>query len=542
MSPEPGSIAASPRTQISVRGAPADRLGALAVSGSRSGAHTGRLLAHSDGRGASFVPDQPFREGERVTVRSGLRVRGAGGRTVRFTVAAGALESIRSGRGIVPKGHFDQQSFRSRPDLRPPAVTVGARREGHTAGEILLATKQGKRDGPLILDDHGDVVWFKPQPHGRPASDLRLSEYRGRPALTYWEGRFAIGWGYGEGVVLDEHYREVARVRAGNGFSVDLHDFYLTGQGTAVLTAYHRVRRSGGAVLDGIVQEVDVATGLVLFEWHALDHVRLRESYAPREPHRSWDWFHLNSVQRLDNGDLVVSARNTHAIYRIDGATGAVEWRLGGRRSDFRMGRGTRFAWQHDARLAGDGTLTLFDNAAAPPTRKHSRALHLRLSGRRATLLRARRHPLGLLSASQGNVQRLAGGGIFVGWGQNPWFTEYSPSGRVLFDAHLAKGYDSYRAYRVHWTGRPLSHPAIAVQRRGADRLAVFASWNGATEVARWEVLAGPDATSLTHVETQARRGFETAISIPDRGAFVAVRALDARGRVLGTSAAKRAD
>lgn len=541
VSPEPGASYASPRTQISLRGAPAAQLGTIAVTGSRSGPHRGRLLAHSDGGGASFVPDAPFREGERVTVRTGLRVRGATGSDVSFTVGTGPLETRRGGRGAVPDGRFAQQSFRSRPDLRPPRVTVGARRAAHTRGAILLATKQGKRDGPLILDDQGDVVWFKPQPRGRPASDLRAGTYHGRSVLTYWEGRFAIGWGYGEGVIVDDGYREVARVRAGNGFQADLHDFYLTSRGTAMMTVYHRVRRAGHTVLDGIVQEVDPATGLVLFEWHALDHVGLGESYtrAPRG-RATWDWFHINSVQVLADGDLVVSARNTHAVYRIDRATGDVEWRLGGKRSSYRMGRGTRFAWQHDARLHDDGTLTLFDNAAAPAVRSRSRALRIRLASGRATLLAGRAHPRRLLSANQGSVQDLGGGRMFVGWGQNPWFTEFGPDGRVLFDAHLAKGYDSYRAYRASWTGRPRSRPTLAAQRRGRGRVAVWASWNGATEVARWQVLAGADPAALAPVATQPRDGFETAISIPDRGAYVAVRALAADGTVLGTSAARR--
>ena len=541
VSPEPGASAASPRTQVSLRGVPASRLGTVQVTGSRSGPHRGRLLAHSDGKGASFVPDTPFREGERVTVRTSIRVRGATGSDVSFRIGSGALETRRAGRGAVPKGYFAQQAFRTRPDLRPPRVTVGARRAGHTQGKILLATKQGRRDGPLILDDHGDVVWFKPQPRGRPASDLRAARYRGRNVLTYWEGRFAIGWGYGEGVILDDAYRTIARVRAGNGFQADLHDFYLTGSGTAMMTVYHRVRRDGHTVLDGIVQEIDPATGLVLFEWHALDHVGLGESYtaAPRG-RATWDWFHINSVQVLGDGDLIVSARNTHAVYRIDRATGDVEWRLGGKRSDYRMGRGTRFAWQHDARLHGDGTLTLFDNAAAPAVRERSRALRIRLAGGRATLLADRGHPRRLLSANQGSVQDLGGGRMFVGWGQNPWFTEFGPSGRVLFDAHLAKGYDSYRAYRAAWTGRPLSRPAVAAQRRGRGRIAVWASWNGATEVARWQVLAGDDPAALAPVESWPRHGFETAISIPDSGDYVAVRALAADGRVLGTSSARR--
>jgi hypothetical protein len=545
--PEPAASAASRLSQISFRGAPRAALGAVEVSGSRSGRHPGRFIEHPDGAGASFVADTPFREGERVTVRTALQVRGARAGDFSFTIGSGALEKAGRGSGNVPAGRFSQQRFRSRPDLMPPAVTVGARRSGHTGGEILLATKQGKRDGPLILDDRGQVVWFHPQPRGRPASDLRASTYKGKPVLTWWEGRFAIGWGYGEGVIVDSSYRDVARVRAGNGFQADLHEFQLTPRGTALLTAYHRVERDlrsfggprRGTVLDGIVQEVDVETGLVLFEWHALDHVDLRESYTRRpQGRRTWDWFHINSAQLTPDGRLLVSARNTHAVYAIERDTGGVVWRLGGKRSDFRMGRGTRFAWQHDARMQDDGSLTLFDNAAAPALREHSRALRISLdvARKRATLAAARTHPRGLLSANQGGVQILPGGREFVGWGQNPWFTEFGPDGKVLFDGHLARGYDSYRAYRASWTGTPAGAPAVAAQRRGSARTAVWASWNGATEIARWQVLAGDDSAALAPVETQARTGFETGISAATRARWIAVRALDADGRILGTS------
>jgi Arylsulfotransferase (ASST) len=549
--PEPGATATSPDTQISVRGTSASDIGTIEVTGSRSGPHPGRLVAHSDGAGASFLPDAPFREGERVTVRTSLRVRGAHDGGFSFTVATGALERAGKGRRIVPKGRFDQQRFRSRPDLRPPAVTVDTRRTGHTRGAILLATREGKRDGPLILDDHGDLIWFRPEPRGLTATDLRVATYQGRPVLTWWEGRFVGAWGYGEGIIADSSYRPIARVHAGNGYQADVHEFQLTSQGTALLTAYHHVERDlrsvggprHGRVLDNVVQEVDPATGLVRFEWHALDHVPLRDSYAPRKKGRaSWDWFHLNSAQLAPDGHLLVSARNTHTIYEIDRSTGDVVWRLGGRRSTFRMGRGTDFAWQHDAELHDDGTVTLFDNEAAPPVGTQSRALRIRLDlpHRRATLVSARTHPGRLLSASQGNVQLLAGGRQFVGWGQSPWFTEFAPDGTILFDAHLARGYDSYRAYRAAWTGMPAGAPSVAAKRRDSNRTAVWASWNGATAIARWEVLAGGDPGALAPVRTVARHGFETAISIPARPRWTAVRALAADGSTLGTSAPVR--
>jgi hypothetical protein len=202
------------------------------------------------------------------------------------------------------------------------------------------------------------------------------------------------------------------------------------------------------------------------------------------------------------------------------------------------MGPGTRFAWQHDARRRPDGTITLFDNGAAPKTEDHSRVLVLRLDGRKATLVRAYAHPRRLLASSQGNAQLLPDGHLFVGWGAQPYFTEFEPSGRVVLDGRFGRGADSYRAYRFAWSGRPAEDPAVAVTRAQAGRIKVSASWNGATEVDRWQVLAGPDANRARAVTSRARTGFETELTLATKQPIIRVRALDAGGAILGTSRA----
>jgi len=217
-------------------------------------------------------------------------------------------------------------------------------------------------------------------------------------------------------------------------------------------------------------------------------------------------------------------------------------WRLGGKRSDFRMPREGVFAWQHDAQRDPDGTIRIFDNEAAPRVRSKSRVLWLRLDegAKRASVARQLVHPEGLLSGTQGNAQRLGNGNTFVGWGSQGYFTEYSRRGSVLFDARVARGNDTYRAYRQRWDGRPAGRPDVAVRRRGARRTAVYASWNGATEVFRWDIMAGRRASSLRKVAFYRRDGFETAMSVPTRARYVAVRAVSRFGRVLGQSRARR--
>jgi hypothetical protein len=202
------------------------------------------------------------------------------------------------------------------------------------------------------------------------------------------------------------------------------------------------------------------------------------------------------------------------------------------------MGPGTTFAWQHDARLQPDGTLTIFDDEAAPAVGKRSRAIVLRLDTKKMTarLVKAYVHPDGLLASSQGNMQVLPNGHVLVGWGSEPNVTEFSHTGQVVFDAHFNKGADSYRAYRFPWVGHPTGRPAIFAKAEDNGDTTVYASWNGATEVRRWAVLGGPDPAHLTRVAVAARTGFETRIGLKKEAPTVAVQALDAAGRVLGTS------
>jgi hypothetical protein len=233
---------------------------------------------------------------------------------------------------------------------------------------------------------------------------------------------------------------------------------------------------------------------------------------------------------------MLVSSRSTHTIYKIE-RSGAIAWRLGGRRSDFRMAAGSGFAWQHDVRRQPDGTLSVFDNGATPAVEKLSRALILDVDEQAMTssLVNEYTHPR-ILSGSQGSVQLLPNGNVFVGWGEAPHVSEFDRSGRMLFDALLGRKYQSYRAFRLPWSGSPAEAPAIALTGRPGERIA-YASWNGATEVRRWQLLAGESAAALTPVSSVRTQGFETSVRTRAKGPFFAMRALDPDGAPLGQSA-----
>ena len=399
----------------------------------------------------------------------------------------------------------------------------------------------------MILDRRGRLIWFHPV-RKRFSSDLEVVPYKGRPALSWWEGRFVRGYGYGDFVIADNSYRKIARIKARNGYQADFHDIEFTPQGTVVLMIYSAVKRdltpyggpSNAEVLNNIVQEVDLETGKVLLEWHSLNAVGLEESYrpVPRDTSQGYDYFHINSTDIDRDGHIVISARNTHAVYKIHRTTGALIWRLGGKKSNFKMNSGTRFAWQHDVRMQSDGSMTIFDNAAAPKLRERSRAIVLNLDTQRmeAVLAREYVHPENLLASSQGSFQPLPGGNLLVGWGSEPYFSEYDSSGKLLMDVKLPKNVNSYRALRYSWRGRPAEKPAVAIKRRRGGAI-VYASWNGATEVARWQVLAGTNPNRLRPIRSRARKRFETAIRVrTKKRRYFAVNAKSRGGRILGTS------
>jgi hypothetical protein len=456
--------------------------------------------------------------------------------------AAALLSGCGGSTGPSLNGQAPYASFKSRPDLQPPTVVIEKKTSDVSPGYVFFGPKKKvKQEGPLIVDNDGHVVWFSPQQHG--VTDFRVQQYKGKPVLTYWTGVSKVGIGHGSYVILDDSYRPIASVHAGNGLTGDEHEFQLTPQGTALITAYKPIPGDlssvggpkHGQILDSVLQEIDVATGKVLFEWRSVGHVGLDESYWKlRKIKGKWppyDYFHINSIDQEPDGNLLVSARNTHALYEVDHRTGKVLWRLGGKKSDFTMGKGTVFNWQHDARRHGDGTISVFDDGAFPKLEDHSRALILQqdMAGKTVTLVKAYVSPDKLLAKHQGGMQLLPNRHVFVGWGSEPYFTEFAADGSVVFDAHFGKNQDSYRAYRFQWVGHPADKPALVLKGDKA-----YVSWNGATEVKKWRLVDGSGKT-LTEAD---KHDFETALKLPKNAGPVAAQALDSSGKVLGTSLA----
>ena len=354
----------------------------------------------------------------------------------------------------------------------PPPVTILTHGADNGNGDIFLAPEGGGyQNGPEIITTTGRVVWFHPLPPGEVATDFRTQTYLGQPVLTWFQGGGGPGGGTDE--IYNDHYQPIATVRAADGYMTDFHEFLITPWNTALILADQLATANlssiGGPsdqqVIDGVVQEIDIKTGRVLFQWNSADHVPYRDSQMPRPASASmpWDWFHINAVHLDTDGNLLIDARNTWTTYKVNIHTGQIIWELGGKQSSFTLKAapgqvldhdGEIFAWQHDPEAIGGGEYTFFDDESGGGLLGYSRAVTVRLDlqTRVATLIKSDNQPEGLIAGVMGNAQTTRNGDLFVGWGALPYISEFSPSGKLLFNAELPAGIATYRAYRLPWT------------------------------------------------------------------------------------------
>ncbi|MGH3402712.1 MAG: arylsulfotransferase family protein [Streptosporangiaceae bacterium] len=580
VSPSPGDRFATPQTTISFRGVTPAALGTVRVTGSRSGVHPGSLVADPDGV-TIWKPRAPFIPEERVTVHSAVAVTGAGGDSFSFTVARIASHApevlppssgtgpratvsrsaARSGAAsphVAPKCKAGLPSFRSEPSLSPPGDCVN-QAAFKTAPGYLFVTPAGtgkRGNGAAILNNQGRLLWYDPV-NAQFVHNLQRLTYKGQPVLAFYQGKSANGFGDGEYVMMNEHYQVIAYIRAGDGDEADLHELTITPQNTALIGAYVPVEMNltaeGGTasqvVYNYVVQEIDVTTGNVLFSWDSLDHLPVTDSEFPVPAKgAAFDYFHGNSISLTSDGSLLISGRNVSALYEVNRTTGAVVWELGGKHSSFTLEpSGSQwFCYQHYSRQPKANVITVFDDGGTGPAscpNHASRALTLTLNttSHTATISRNLRHNPALHAGFLGSDQTLPNGDSLVSWGNLADITEFNPARRSNFDMSLSG--ESYRAIRAPWTGTPDYPPAVAAHKARGNKVTVYASWNGDTQVTSWRILDGSSPSSLRRVGSPKRKtGFETQITVTTKATWVAARALSSSGKVLATSPAVRAD
>jgi len=479
--------------------------------------------------------------------------------------------------GSLENSSDDIWSFITQPNLQPMKVDVLTQEAGLGEGLIFVSpynpgTVVGQT-GALILDNEGNPVWFRPLSSSNLQNmNFQAQTYQGQTVLTFWQGTLAIPPNYTNlpaGLsepgscyyILDNQYRVLKTLTAQRDYTSDEHEFILTSRGTALFTSIKSVAQDlspyggpeNGYIADCAIQEVDLQTGDLLFFWSFLEHVDPADSKVAASSATSsgnvWDAFHCNSIDEGPDGDILISARNLWAIYHVQKSNGEILWQLGGVKSDFSFAPNAQFYWQHDARFLPDGKISLFDDGCcdtntAPEQESHGLILNLHFSPNLATADRHYYHAPALFSNSQGNMQTLSNGNRFVGWGSSSYYSEYAAAGNtpgngsenLLYDVQMPGGNISYRAFRKFWIGLPDYLPSIALQSTNGQTN-VYASWNGSTQTAAWQVLAGQSANDLSVlVPNVSKDGFETTIPIASQALFFQVKALDSIGNILGVS------
>jgi hypothetical protein len=486
-----------------------------------------------------------------------------------------------SAHAAAPIGAFTTKgaySFLSAPRLHPPKLSTDVKTQTSklAKGDFLVdnfpnLTAAGPltgEGGPLILDSKLQPVWFLPIGTDVTSTNLRQQTYNGKPALTYWKGVVTNTGAStsGEVDIVDEHYRNVGTIKAAAPWIISVHDAVISG-GNIWVTVYRNVPgqdlspyggSASGIVYDSGVQEYSVKTGKLLYTWDALNpggtpNVPLSESEQPAPPPvaaaNPWDAYHINSVQLLPNNEILVSLRNTWAAYLINTKTNQTIWTLGGKASSFKVAANAAFAWQHDVQMLPNNQVSVFnDNCCAitgpgvfakPNGASGGLVLNLNTGAHTASLANSYTHSNRPLDpAFLGSMSVLPNGNALVGWGSQPYFSEYSKTGQLLLDA-IWPGKDlSYRAlFTGNWVGTPFFPPAGAA-RKVKGKATVYASWDGATQVTAWKVLAGSNPNHLPVVATHAKTGFETAITLAKGAKVYKVQAVDAKGHLLRTSKA----
>ena len=454
-------------------------------------------------------------------------------------------------------------SFVSAPGLHPPKIHAQIPAPAQGLGGFIMTTSFYDlsrppivgQSGPLILDSHLQPVWFKPVSPNVVAGNLEAQTYDGRPVLSWWQGDITPTGeiNSGEDIVVNDHYQTIAKLKATGGWVVTIHEFLIRGH-DAWVTANRNVEANlsdyggvnHGVLVESAVQEYDLQTGKLVYSWNASGHVPLTDSYTQPPPNGfGWDAYHINSISLVPGDRLLVSFRNTWSAVMIDRKTGRVLWTLGGKHSTFTIPSGADFQWQHDVEYHPGDDISVFDDHCCEITGNGqylnpdgpSRALvfHVDPATRTATVSKRFANNQGFDAEYMGNVQLLPDGGAFIGWGDAPFISKYSPSGRLIFQAVLPSPDLTYRAYLQNWVGLPDTTPSGAARLRDGHTT-VYASWNGATRVDGWRVLAVSSAGVGRPIAHASRTGFETTIAVATSAASYEVQALDAAARPIGTS------
>lgn len=573
LSPRPGAKMVQAESMIALRFAEAVDAGTAAdtrlhVRGSISGGHEGDLFVARDGRTVIFAPEKPFAAGETVNVRLNGGLLSTQGdelslQDYEFTITSHAEEisqpvpflpaqdrlGIIGSLAAVLNRNESKNAYMTLPDSFPE-ITVTSPANGTASGYVFISnfvidwSRRGSvaqsRPYLLILDNEGEPVFYREMTPGVPTMDFKKQP---NGLLTYAE------WN-GIHYAMDSSYSIVKTFEAKNGYPRnDIHDFQILPDDHVLINIYDMKRVDmtayGGkadAVVTGLVIQEQDPDGNVVFEWRSWDHFRFEES-AANLTGAFVDPVHGNSFELDHDGNLIISSRRMNEVTKINRETGEIIWRLGGKANEFTfVNDPDLFFSQHDARRMANGKITIFDNHDLVGS-TFARAVEYELdeTGPNKTATLVWEHRSSAMSAALGNAQRLPNGNTMIGWGTlYPTLSEVKPNGDIAFELTFSAPdkpnliRNSYRAFRFDWQGQPVTDPLLIGIEESPGIASLYTSWNGATDVAAYQVYGGETAETLSLIKTVPKDGFETKITIADEaGEYCVFRVMpvDEEGR-----------
>jgi len=511
--------------------------------GASSGVHSGTLVLSDDQKTVIFKPATSFTLGEsvQVDVRQDSAAK-LGSNTIlsfAFTISG---KSSSPAKALDLTGEFfakqqtppalSSPSALLSPYLTTPAdlpvinVTTPANATGD--GYLFLSNMNNGlklHNYLLILDNQGEPVFYQKVTDGYFTTDFKKLPNGYLAYIDQKNGAYFI---------LDNTYRIVDTISPGNGYPVvDVHELIQLPNGHVLFLIYDPqiVDMStivvGGnpqaSVWGAIIQELDIQKNVV-FQWRSWDHIPITDTNQSLLA-STIDYVHANALEVDLFGDILLSSRHLDEITKIDSHTGSIIWRLGGKQNMFTFTSDgavsptepLNFYFQHDIRVMPNGHLSLFDNHNGQSP-MFSRALEYAIDTgtMTATLVGVIRANPELFTMAMGNAQRLSNGNTLVGWGASfsPNLTEFKPDGSKAMELTIAGFYYTYRAFRFPWHGYPTWAPSLLVRGDGSGGLNLTISWNGATDIASYQVY-GSDAPPITTLITQqSKTGFETTIHL----------------------------
>ncbi|ROW07378.1 hypothetical protein VMCG_03789 [Cytospora schulzeri] len=462
------------------------------------------------------------------------------------------------------------QTFKSSPLVTPPELLIYVNKSSEITDGYVLMGVDGKpssgRRPPLIYnmspgENLGTVVWAGTDYN--ETFDVEIQTYKNEPVISFWQGTMLDGFGRGSYHILAQNYSELAHVQpVGFEDGGDIHEFHITADNTALLTIYwvknadltYFNGSADGFIYECSFQEINIETGELIFMWNASDHMSLNQTYnefgSAGTEETPFDWFHINSIQKDADGNYLISSRCTWTVFKINGDSGEIMWRLNGKSSDFVIDAEADFHWQHHARWLDTSSrtqLSLFANMGDEDN-TYSRGVLMSIDedAKTADLITLFHNTDQTWSKYEGNLQCLdcsdPDTNWFLGYGNQPYFTELTSDGTVVLDVQFAVNnvINSYRAFKFPvsgWVGKPLTNPNISWD---TSEEKVYLSWNGATEIAKWQLYTADsvNSTEWTMLTSAAKVGFETGIDVASikkkLSTYVRGKALDSNGDELG--------